>query len=149
MGENAPAQIPTFLNELHKKVEALQEAVRASADVRVDGRGGGGHDSGMNDRVSKLEGTMDGIKQSQSSLLAVVSIVGGVALAAVALIATLQVFTLTEIGGIEDTIREEFRALRAEASAQTSAIANSIAATKQQAPQVILLPAPQPTQPQQ
>ncbi|MGA1858824.1 hypothetical protein VH569_22775 [Azospirillum sp. 11R-A] len=37
--------------------------------------------------------------------------------------------------------------MRAEQPAQTSAIANAITATKQQAPQVILVPTPQVQQP--
>jgi hypothetical protein len=55
----------------------------------------------------------------------------------------------SKVDGISKTISEEFRAMRSDTTAQTSAIANAITATKQQAPQVILLPAPQPESPKQ
>ncbi|HYD66300.1 hypothetical protein [Azospirillum sp.] len=146
MPEAVEPQEPDYSILDRRISRALEQRGVESGIVTGDG---GGHIGGMSDRVSKLEGAMDGVKHAQTSLLAVVSIVGGVALAVVALIATLQIFTLTEIGGIEDTIREEFRALRAESAAQTSAIANAVTATKQQAPQVILVPGPYPAPAQQ
>jgi hypothetical protein len=50
-----------------------------------------------------------------------------------------------KLGAIPVRLSEEFRALRAEMSAQTSAIANSITATKQAQPQIFVLPEPAPT----
>lgn len=94
------------------------------------------------DRISKLESAIDGLRHSQNLIW------GGV-LAFGALIVTLQLFTLNEVNGVTDKITEEFRAMRTETAATTSAIANSITATKQQAPQVILVPAPQVQQPAQ
>ena len=49
------------------------------------------------------------------------------------------------VGGLENVglmLAEEFRAMRAEMSAQTSAIAGSITAARQAPPQVLLVPAP-------
>lgn len=135
--------------------------IREVAERIIAHGGGGGHIGGMNDRLAKLEGSFDGIKQSQAILKAGVVGVGAIIVGAVALIATLQLWTVSrldalpdkinaEIGAVQSTLRAEFAAMRAESAAQTSAIANSITATKQQAPQVILVPAPQvvPSPPQ-
>jgi hypothetical protein len=53
----------------------------------------------------------------------------------------------TKLEGIPQVLREEFRAMRAEMAAQTSAIANSITATKQAQPpappvppQIVVIP---------
>lgn len=53
-----------------------------------------------------------------------------------------------KIDTIPQRLSEEFRAMRAEMSAQTSAIANAITATRQApapAPQIIVIPTPQPS----
>jgi hypothetical protein len=57
----------------------------------------------------------------------------------------------TAVVAIPARLSDEFRAMRAEMAAQTSAIANSITATRQaqpSAPQVIVIPGPQPGQKQ-
>jgi hypothetical protein len=45
-----------------------------------------------------------------------------------------------KVDAIPAQLREEFRAMRAEMAAQTSAIANSITATRQVQPQILVLP---------
>jgi hypothetical protein len=53
----------------------------------------------------------------------------------------------TAVAAIPTRLSEEFQAMRSEMAAQTSAIANSITATRQAQPpppQVIVIPAPQP-----
>jgi hypothetical protein len=53
----------------------------------------------------------------------------------------------TTVAAIPARLSDEFRAMRSEMAAQTSAIANSITATRQfqpPPPQVIVIPAPQP-----
>jgi hypothetical protein len=53
----------------------------------------------------------------------------------------------TVVAGIPARLSEEFHAMRAEMAAQTTAIANSITATRQAQPpppHVIVIPAPQP-----
>ena len=53
-----------------------------------------------------------------------------------------------KIDAIPQRLSEEFRAMRAEMSAQTSAIANAITATRQApppVPQIIVVPSPQPS----
>ncbi|MGC2415945.1 MAG: hypothetical protein WA459_25030 [Stellaceae bacterium] len=55
----------------------------------------------------------------------------------------------TAVAAIPIHLSEEFRAMRSEMAAQTSAIANSITATRQAQPpppQIIVIPAPQPTE---
>ena len=55
---------------------------------------------------------------------------------------SLRTETIGGLASLRTDLAAEARATRAELSATTSAIANSITATKQQAPQVILVPAP-------
>ena len=53
-----------------------------------------------------------------------------------------------KLNAVPQRLAEEFRAMRAEMSAQTSAIANAVTATRQTPPQVLLVPAPvQPSPP--
>ena len=53
----------------------------------------------------------------------------------------------TAVAAIPARLSDEFRAMRSEMAAQTSAIANSITATRQSQPappQIIVIPAPRP-----
>ena len=120
--------------------------------------GNGPYESGMETRVSRLEGAHDGIKQSQSILVMSVMGLAGIFLALAAIMVTLQIFTYGHVDAVDahvtrleskvdalpGVISEEFRAMRAEMSAQTSAIANSITAAKSQAPSA---PPPAPAKP--
>jgi hypothetical protein len=47
-----------------------------------------------------------------------------------------------KLDSIPQRLAEEFRAMRAEMSAQTAAIASAVTAAKQVPPQVLLIPAP-------
>lgn len=58
------------------------------------------------------------------------------------ILTTLVLNISSKVDALPGVIASEFRSQRAESSAQTSAIANAIIAVKQQAPQVILVPAP-------
>jgi hypothetical protein len=118
------------------------------------------HDSTMSDNrigaversVSKLEGIMDGFRAVPQ--LAVTTL--GIVMGALAIVVTVGIFALNgvtsqvkDLGGKVDAIpkqiTEEFRAMRAETAAQTSAIANSITAARQFQPQVVVMPMqPQP-----
>ena len=133
----------------------------------VDPSGHGPHDtvmdegwrSSVDNRLGELKGALDGLRHSFTILAG-----------AVGLVATVMVFgfgffgvqfnrldgkidalsnTLNaKVEAIPQRLSEEFRAMRAEMAAQTSAIANSITATRQTqpAPQIIVIP-PTPQQP--
>ena len=114
------------------------------------------HDRSMADadRLSKLEGAFESLRVVRPMTLTLVSVFLGI----VALASTVVAFQLgqfgtridrleTKVAAIPQRLSDEFRALRAEMAAQTSAIANSITATRQAqplAPQIIVIPAPQP-----
>ena len=105
----------------------------------------------METRVSRLEGAHDGIKQSQSILVMAVMGLAGLFFALAGIMVTLQIFTYGHIDRVEAKvdalpalISEEFRAMRAEMSAQTAAIAGAITAAKAPAQPV---PAPRPESP--
>jgi len=107
------------------------------------------------DRLSKLEGAFESLRVVRPMTLTLVSVFLGI----VALAFTVVAFQLgqfgtridrleTKVDAIPQRLSDEFRALRAEMAAQTSAIANSITATRQAQPpappQIIVIPAPQP-----
>ena len=109
------------------------------------------HDPRMDEqRLAKLEGSYDALKVVRPMTITVI----GVFLAALVFVLGFFATQISSINNKLDAIpvrlSEEFRALRAEMSAQTSAIANSITATKQAQPQIFVLPepAPQPPSPQ-
>lgn len=131
--------VPTIDPEFPGEVRLIEKSPPLHSD------GDGGNSNGMNDRISRLEGQHDGIKHSQGITIAVVGAVSAIMIGGFAIVIGMQLQTNARVDALGDTIRTEFNAMRAEMAAQTSAIANSITATKQQAPQVILVPPPQPT----
>jgi len=111
----------------------------------------------IGERLARVEGGIEGLKGSLDGLRFGFTILAG----AVALVAAMMMggfaflgFQVSQVSSKIDAIRqrlsEEFRAMRAEMAAQTSAIANSITATRQTQPpapppQIIVIPpAPQP-----
>lgn len=159
-----PAPIPTHLKELHQKVDALASRVEHAKSAAVDTGGGGGHPPGMDDPwrtkvddrllgvekgLLELKGDISGMKVAVAALASMIAI-GSALLSGVVYNMGGRIDRVeTKLDALGPRLTEEFRAMRAEMSAQTSAIANSITATKQQAPQVILVPAPPPPAPQQ
>jgi hypothetical protein len=120
------------------------------------------HDSTMSDDriahiergISKLEGFIDGFRSVPQLAITTLSVVLG----AVALVLTVGIFVLSnmnsqihdvgaKVDAIPKQLTEEFRAMRAETSAQTSAIANSITAARQFQPQIAVMPTPQQAMP--
>ena len=105
-------------------------------------------------RLSRLEGFIDGFRTVPQLAVTVFGIVMG----ALAIVVTIGIFQLNsmsgrvkEVGDKVDTIprqlTDEFRAMRAETAAQTSAIATSITAARQMQPQIVVVPAPTPQTP--
>ena len=98
------------------------------------------------DRLAKLEQEVHAIKGSLDWAKVLFAFLGAVMLGGFAIlfnqIGSLRTETAGAISSLRTDLAAEARATRAELSATTSAIANSITATRQQAPQVILLPAP-------
>jgi hypothetical protein len=84
----------------------------------------------------------------------------GVVMAAVAIVLTIGIFALNSmnaqirnvgarVDAIPRQLAEEFRAMRAETSAQTSAIAGAITSARQFQPQIMVVPMPSPPAPPQ
>jgi hypothetical protein len=102
--------------------------------------------------LTKLEEISNGFRTVPQ--LAVTAL--GIAMGALAIVVTIAIFQFNSLGGriadltdkvdaIPRQLTEEFRAMRAESAAQTSAIAQSITATRQMQPQVVVVPTPLPT----
>jgi len=103
----------------------------------------------IEDGVRDLKSFIDGFRTVPQLALSAIAI----ALAAVALLLTIVIFALNNVNSqirdlgarvdaIHGQLAEEFRAMRAETAAQTSAIANSITAARQVQPQILVVPAP-------
>ncbi|CAO3432604.1 hypothetical protein [Azospirillum palustre] len=112
----------------------------------------------VDDRLAGLDKGLSELKGDVSGLKLAVGILASAMALGFAVIGAVTYSTQAKVDALGPRITEEFRimrteaaadarAMRAEQSAQTSAIANAITATKQQAPQVILVPAPQVQQP--
>jgi hypothetical protein len=126
-------------------------------------------------RLSKLEGAYDALKVVRPMTLVVISLVLAVMIGGFAFVGTQLASVGGQVGrldakidanaqrletkidastaklndkldAIPQRLAEEFRAMRAEMSAQTSAIANAVTAARQTPPQVLLVPA-QPATP--
>jgi hypothetical protein len=103
-------------------------------------------------RLARLEGALDGLKASLDGLRWVVGLVAVIMIGGFSFLG----FQLNRLEGRIDSIEtavaaipahlsDQFNAMRSEMAAQTSAIANSITATRQAqppAPQIILVPEP-------
>ena len=108
-------------------------------------KGGGGHMGGMtadDQRLTKLENDVSAIKGSLDWAKIAFTMLLAVALAGFGILITVSFNLSSKIDSISTTISEEFRSQRLEQSAQISAVANAMAAAKQQTPQVLLLPTP-------
>lgn len=99
------------------------------------------HINQMSDRLSRLEGAFDWMKITISVIAAVV--IGGIAFIGV---------QITRVDGRVSTLSDKVDALPDKMNANlrdlTNTLAQAILASKQTAPQVILMPAPQSTAPQ-
>ena len=108
--------------------------------------GRGPHDPGMDEqRLAKLEGSYDALKVVRPMTITVIGVFLAAQVFVLGFFATQISSINSKLDAISVRLSEEFRALRAEMSAQTSAIANSITATKQVQPQIFVLPEPVPT----
>jgi hypothetical protein len=155
-----------FHDRLAERVARTQPRDSRFRPGSVDG-GGGDDDppdmSEISDRVYRLEGAYDALKVVRPMTVAVVAILLTAAIGAIALLGV-QVTRLdgqvarldgkidtnaerlnAKLDAIPQRLADEFRAMRAEMAAQTTAIASAVTASKQTPPQVLLVP----VQPQQ
>jgi hypothetical protein len=105
---------------------------------------GGGTFDGMSDRISRLEGAQDGLKQSQVILLTALGIFGALFIGALAVIGTFQIFNLQKSDALSDQIGQIPEKIETRLQNITNTLSGAISASKQQAPQIILLPAGAP-----
>ena len=132
------------LGLLQKQLADRDDIIKKiSATLHADG-GGGPHMPGLDnlgERLAKLEGLFGGIKQVQE-----------ITLVAVGLLATFVVqfgvYELQKIDLLNDKVNDLPGKISTELRGITNTLAEAITAAKQQPPQVILVPAPQPPSPQ-
>jgi hypothetical protein len=141
------------------------EASRGSETTRAVGGNGeppGPADSWMNwravvdARLARLGGAVEGLRGSVDGMRWVIGMVAVVMIGGFGFLG-FQLNRLegrvdrveTAVAAIPARLSDEFRAMRAEMAAQTSAIANSITATRQAQPpppQIVVVPVPAPTE---
>jgi hypothetical protein len=126
---------PASLSEMRRQMTELQ-VLAAEVKQTLGGGGNGTHMPDMSERLGKLEGTVEGLKHGQTQLLVAIGIVAAFVIG-FGIYGAQRFDSLNEkVNGLPGQISAELRDI-------TKTIAESITATKQQAPQVILLPAPQ------
>jgi hypothetical protein len=94
-------------------------------------------------RLTRLEGSYDALKVVRPLTVAVLAILVAVMIGGFAFMGVPLVRIDGKVDAIPQKLADEFRAMRSEMAAQTNAIANSITATKQVQPQIVVVPAPE------
>ncbi len=115
----------------------IRQIVSSIAKEPVEAGGGGPHNGDMDTRIGRLEGTIDGVKHSQNIL--VMSVMGLAALfvALAGIMVTLQIRTEAKVDALPAQINESVREAN---RAFADAVNTAIQATRQQPPQVIVVP---------
>ena len=136
---------------LRRQLDRIEAS--ASAGLTSTGSGNGTPPGAWSGWRTSVDARLEGLKGAIEGTRWVVGIVAVIMIGGFSFLG-LQINRLegrvdridTSIAAIPARLSEEFRAMRAEMAAQTSAIANSITATRQAqppSPQIIVIPAPQ------
>lgn len=114
---------------------------RAAAETQSHGSGGGptGHDM-SDERIGRLEGAVEGLRHSQNMLAGLIALVA-------AFVIGFGIYTLQKIDTIDDKVNKLPGQISSDIRDITKTLADVITATKQQTPQVILMPPPSPPAP--
>jgi hypothetical protein len=132
-------------------VVPIRPTTRAPGDPSLDGGNGGPHPPDMSDisgRVSKIEGAVDGLKSAVDAMRWVIGL--GFPILAVIMIGgfTFLGFQITQTNNRVITLESKVDSLPDKISTNllnlTKTLSDAITASKQQPPQVILMPAPMP-----
>jgi cell division protein ZapA (FtsZ GTPase activity inhibitor) len=132
--------MPVSRNDRQRYDQPASFERRPFGNPLQNGDGGNTFDP-MNERISKLEGTQDGLKQSQTILLTSVGIIA-------AILVTAQIFLFQKVDALSDQMNQLPEKIESRLQGITSALSAAITASKQPSPpQIIILPA-QPPLPQ-
>jgi hypothetical protein len=115
---------------------------RAAAEQQGHGSGGGGpigYDM-SDERIGRLEGAVEGLRHSQNMLAGLIALVA-------AFVIGFGIYTLQKIDGLDDKVNKLPGQISSDIRDITKTLAEVITATKQQTPQVILMPPPSPPAP--
>lgn len=128
----------------HPALGPMVEAVFDHVSRRIAEAPPPPHDPNMDERIARLEGAHDGVKQSQNILVMSVMGLAALVVAVAAIVVTLQIQTKSEVGAVAakvDALPESIgSAVRESNRAFSDALGAAIQATRQQAPAVIVLP---------
>ncbi|HEV7877565.1 hypothetical protein [Bradyrhizobium sp.] len=115
--------------------QMLEEARRKERSTPPGGRGEGPPEM-PNDRVSKLEGAMDGLRHNQTILLGAVGLV-------LTVLIGFGFFGMNQLNQLNARVNELPAKVGADIRDLTKTLSEAITASKQQPPQIILMPTPQ------
>jgi hypothetical protein len=91
------------------------------------------------ERIARIEAAIEGLRHSQNLTIGATAAIGGIL---AAMIVGFGVYSLQRIDQMQDTISREAASTRQELVGVATAIANSITATRQMQPPVVVLPSP-------
>jgi hypothetical protein len=121
--------------------QVKQQGTQSAAGTQFDGGGGDSHITGMDGRLSRLEGLFEGLRHTQSITVGVIAFFG-------AILIFLGGYTIRKLDQTNirvDQVSQRVGDLPGKISSDlrdiTQTLATSITAAKQQPPQVIILPA--------
>lgn len=117
---------------LKRRIKDIQE--NESSQPLQTGDGGGRFD-GMNERLAKLEGAFDGLKQSQAVMVGAVAIVSALLLGSTLYLVTRVDVLGSQVNEVPGKVATELRELN-------KTLLQAVTAAKQQPPQVIVYPVP-------
>jgi hypothetical protein len=120
---------------LRRKLAEMEEGVVASSAKKSGGGGDETHISGMDGRIGRLEGAIEGMRHSQNLMIGIVSLVA-------LLVVGFGVYGLQRMDQINDKVAALPGQISSDLRDLTKTIADSITASKTAVPQVILMPAP-------
>lgn len=115
-----------------------------SADARAlqNGDGNGTSGSMSDERVAKLEGALDGLKQSQIVMIGAVTLVSALLLGS-------TLYLVSRVDVLSGQVSDLPAKMSAELRDINRTLSEAITASKQTPPQVILMPAPEAPRPAQ
>jgi hypothetical protein len=137
MADNEHSNVSTEL--LRKRLQAVTK----EAETLKSGGGGGTSGDMDQERLSRLEGSFEGLRSNQTLLMSAVGLVS-------ALLIGLASYTVIQVSAVNNRLSELPGKISSDLRDLSGVISQAVTASKQTPPQVILMPTPsqQPTVPQ-
>jgi len=137
MADDTPnISLKLLQQENARLVKRIEMDVKKTSDGGNGGSGGGETTFALEARLANVEGSIQGLSQSQNILGLLVGIVG-------AFVIGFGIYNLQRVDALTDKVGALPGQISSDMRDLTKTLAETITAAKQQPPQVILMPAPQ------